>query len=294
MRYDCHMHMILDGQDWRAAIARHREQPEEGFIRLVLETYREAGFVYLRDGGDRWGAGAAARKLAPEYGITYRTPLAPLCKKGHYGSFIGTTYENLRQYADLVRLQRQQGADFIKIMISGLMDFDRFGVLSEPGMAPAEIRELIHIAHEEGFAVMAHANGAETVLAAAEAGVDSIEHGAYQNDESLSAMRENGTVWVPTLSTIGNLRGTGRFSEPDVQRILASALENVERFANLCGILAPGTDAGAWAVPHGSLTEYMLLEEVLGNQTAAILSRGIQTIMQKFQSEGEVLPCTFL
>ena len=129
---------------------------------------------------------------------------------------------------------------------------------------------------------MVHGNGARTVEAAALAGVDSVDHGAYLDADALQAMAENGCVWVPTLSTIGNLRGTGRFSEPDVQRILASALENVERFANLGGLLAPGTDAGAWAVPHGSLTEYPLLEEVLGNQTAAILSRGIQTIMQKF------------
>ena len=88
MLYDCHMHMILDGFDWRAAIARHKDQPEDGFIRQVLETYRDAGFVYLRDGGDRWSAGARARELAPEYGITYRTPLAPLCRKGHYVSIL--------------------------------------------------------------------------------------------------------------------------------------------------------------------------------------------------------------
>lgn len=282
MRYDCHMHMILDGLDWRAAIARHRNAPDEPFIRRVLEAYRREGFVYLRDGGDRWGAGARARELSSEYGITYRTPLAPLCRKGHYGAFIGITYDNLREYAALVRLQRQQGADFIKIMISGLMDFDRFGVLTEPGMNPTEIRELIHIAHEEGFSVMAHANGAETVLAAAQAGVDSVEHGAYQNGESLHAMRENGTVWVPTLSTIGNLRGKGRFSESDVQQILASAQENVSAFAALDGLLAPGTDAGAWAVPHGVLTEYRLLEEALGPQAPQILARGIQTIVNTF------------
>ena len=59
----------------------------------------------------------------------------------------------------------------MKIMISGLMDFDRFGVLTEEGLPPQELGELIHIAHEEGFSVMAHANGARTVEAAAEAGV---------------------------------------------------------------------------------------------------------------------------
>ena len=88
------MHMILDGLDWRAAIQRHREGPEEDFIRHVLASYAREGFVYLRDGGDRLGPGTRARELPPPYGITYRTPLAPLCRKGHYGAFIGLTYEN--------------------------------------------------------------------------------------------------------------------------------------------------------------------------------------------------------
>lgn len=282
MRYDCHMHMVLDGVEWKNAIRRHSEQIREDWIRRQLETYRNLGFGYLRDGGDRWGVGAKARELAKEYGITYRTPLANLCKKGHYGGFIGVTYADFREYRDLVRKARADGADFIKIMISGLMDFDRFGVLSEEGLPGEEIRELIHIAHEEGFSVMAHANGARTVEAAAEAGVDSVEHGAYLDEEALAAMKEMGTVWVPTLSTVGNLRGTGRFSERDVQAILESALANVRRFADMGGLMAPGTDAGAWAVPHGSLTEFALMEEALGKDADAVLERGIREIVRKF------------
>ena len=282
MLFDCHMHMVLDGVEWKAAIARHSEAVQEDYIRTILARYQAQGFDYLRDGGDRWGVGAMARALAPEYGITYRTPLANLCKKGRYGGFIGKTYAGFREYADLVRQQRREGADFIKIMISGLMDFDRFGVLSEEGLPEEEIRELIHIAHEEGFAVMAHANGARTVEAAARAGVDSVEHGAYLDADALHAMKENGTVWVPTLSTVGNLRGKGRFHEEAVQAILASALANVRAFADLGGLLAPGTDAGAWAVPHGSLTEYALFREALGDRTEAVLDAGIRTIVQKF------------
>lgn len=282
MRLDCHIHMVLDGLDWKAAIGRHREAVDEVWIRRVLSRYQELGFVWLRDGGDRWGVGKRARELAGDYGITYRTPLSPLCKAGHYGGFIGEKYENLREYAKLVEKNRNDGADFIKIMISGLMDFDRLGVLSEDGMEPDEIRELIHIAHEEGMAVMAHANGARTVEAAAAAGVDSIEHGAYLDAVALHAMQEAGTVWVPTLSTIGNLRGRGRFAENAVEQILESAMENVRCFAGMGGLLAPGTDAGAWAVPHGSLTEYALLEETLGADGNAILNAGIQRIQQAF------------
>ena len=94
---DCHIHMILDGDWWKTAIARHSSGPDIPWIRSILAAYQQAGFTWLRDGGDRWGAGAAARSLAPEYGITYRTPLAPLCMEGHYGSFIGCTYSNLKE-----------------------------------------------------------------------------------------------------------------------------------------------------------------------------------------------------
>lgn len=102
---DCHMHMILDGFEWRSAIRRHAEKPDEAWIRRILETYQQKGFTYLRDGGDRWGAGAKARELALEYGITYRTPLAPLCLAGHYGAFIGEKYTDLKEYAALVKKQ---------------------------------------------------------------------------------------------------------------------------------------------------------------------------------------------
>ena len=277
MRADCHMHMILDGVEWRSAIARHKEKPDEDFIRQVPKIYQDLGYTYLRDGGDRWNAGKRSREIAKEYGITYRTPLAPLCKKGHYGAFIGLTWENFREYRELVVQHKENGADFIKIMISGLMDFDHFGVLSEEGLVPEEIRELIHIAHEEGMAVMSHCNGARTAEAAAIAGVDSIDHGAYLDRDALQAMEDNGTVWVPTLSTIGNLRGKGRFNEEAVCRILDSALYNVSQYK---GLLAAGTDAGAWAVPHGSTTEegYFTMAGVGEDR----LMEGFRVIREKF------------
>lgn len=277
MKADCHMHMILDGSDWRAAIARHVQKPDDAFIHRMLKIWKDKGYTYLRDGGDRWGAGARARELAKDYGITYKTPLAPLCREGHYGSFIGRTYRTMKEYAALVTEQKHMGADFIKIMISGLMDFDHYGVLTEPGQDPREIKEAIHIAHEEGMAVMAHANGARTVEAAAAAGLDSVEHGAYLDDGALAAMEEAGTVWVPTLSTIGNLLGKGRFPDAETSQILESALVNLERYK---GLVAPGTDAGAWAVPHGSETEMRLLAKA--GITEERCAAGIGVILNKF------------
>ncbi len=282
MLCECHMHMVLDGFDWKAAIARHANGPDEAFIHRALAHYRDLGYTYLRDGGDRWSVGKRARELAADYGIRYRTPLANLCKKGHYGGFIGEYYENFREYHALVKKQRSDGADFIKIMISGLMDFDRFGVLSEEGLPAADIRELVHIAHEEGFTVMAHANGARTMEAAAAAGVDSIEHGAYADADALAAMAENGTVWVPTVSTVCNLLEKGRFDDGAVSAIAAHTGENLRNFAAMSGLIACGSDAGAWAVPHGCHTEESHLHRILGSNADAILSRGNTVIMDKF------------
>ena len=162
-------------------------------------------------------------------------------------------------------------------MVSGIMDFDRHGVLTEPGLEPELIRQLVHIAHEEGMALMAHANGADTILATAAAGADSIEHGAYQNAESLAALAEMGTVWVPTLSTVGNLLGKGRFPETQVAKILE---DFQTQLAGYRGLVAPGTDAGAWAVPHGSTTEAGWLHTA--GITDARLAEGTAAIINKF------------
>ena len=70
---------------------------------------------------------------------------------------------------------------------------------------------MIACAHDEGFSVMAHANGEKTVRAALAGGVDSIEHGAYLTDETLCQLAESHAVWVPTLVTIGNLIGCGEW-----------------------------------------------------------------------------------
>ena len=281
---DCHIHMVLDGVDWRKAIARHSFRPDLPYICGILAQYRELGVTWLRDGGDRWGVGRAARAMAAEFGITYRTPLFPISRRGHYGGFIGRQYETMVQFRALLGELRQEGGDFVKLMISGLMDFDHPGVLTEPGLDRRELAELIAISHGEGFSVMAHANGADTVEAAALAGVDSVEHGAYLNEAALDALGAMGVVWVPTLSTVGNLLDRDRFDRNAVKAILENTARTVADFAAMGGLLAPGSDAGAWAVPHavGCQTEYKLLKQILGEQAPAILEKGIQAIQQRF------------
>ncbi len=277
---DCHMHMVLDGQYWKSAIERHREAPLETYIRNVLETYRNLGYTYLRDGGDRWSVGKKARELATPMGITYRTPLSPMCKEGCYGAFIGEIFRNEKEFAALVEKQKENGADFIKLMISGLMDFDRPGQLMQTGPSAEEISYMVSISKDLGMSVMAHCNGVYPALAAAKAGVDSIEHGAYLNEEALCAMKEANVVWVPTLSAIGNLLGKGRYPDQGVEQILESALQNVKAYHDMGGLVACGSDAGAWAVPHGCETETAWLHKA--GLCDADIQMGNEEIIKRF------------
>lgn len=284
MRADCHIHMVLDGVYWRDAIARHQSDAREALVRETLAAYQKQGITYLRDGGDRWGVCTLAARLAPEYAIRYRTPAFPIHRAGHYGGFIGRGFETMEEYRALVLEARRQGADFIKIMISGLMDFDRFGVLTDEPLPPEEIREMVAFAHEVGFAVMAHANGDRTVAAAISAGVDSIEHGAYLREETLHQLAQSDTVWTPTLVTVGNLIGDGRFPDTVLRPLLEGAMCNVALAARLGAKIAVGSDAGAYRVAHarGAKEEYALLAKAIGADADKVLARGVRAIAEKF------------
>ena len=284
MSGDCHIHMVLDGVFYRDAIAAHRAGRRDDIIIPRLMDYAQRGITFLRDGGDAFGAGERARELAPDYGITYRTPTFNICLRGRYGAFIGRTFDTLKDYRALVAEVKRRGGNFIKLMISGIMDFDCFGKITSEPLTLAQMKALFDIAHGEGFSVMAHANGAQTILNALEAGVDSVEHGAYMNDEAVRVLADSGAVWVPTLVTIGNLIGCGRYPDDVLRRILDTQLHNVAECARLGGSIALGSDAGAYRVYHGQGTkdEYSLLKRALGAETNAILAEGERLIRERF------------
>ena len=76
---------------------------------------------------------------------------------------------------------------------------------------------------------MSHTNGDYGVQAALAAGVDSLEHGNYMNEESLTMLAESDTVWVPTLVTVRNLLGDGRYDDETLKPIIESAEENIRK-----------------------------------------------------------------
>ncbi|MEA4966156.1 MAG: amidohydrolase family protein [Oscillospiraceae bacterium] len=282
---DCHIHMVLDGiLGYREAMDRHRSGPDDAAIRKVLAQYQKAGMTFLRDGGDKFGAAARAAVLAPEYGLTYVTPVFPIFESGRYGAFIGMGFSDLREFRELLAEVKRQGAQFLKLMLSGLVDFQEYGRLDGDPMAAETIRELIHIGHEEGLSVMAHCNGDAPAQAALEAGVDSLEHGYYLGQETLHQLAESDTVWVPTVVTVGNLIHDDRYPQSVTKRILDEHLWKVGIVAGWGGNVALGSDAGAYLVPHvqGALDEYDLLKEELGEHADSVLRTGEDMIRWKF------------
>lgn len=284
LTFDAHIHMVLDGADFRKAIDRHRPTPDDAAIRRCLAEYRRRGVTYLRDGGDAWGVSLRARALAEEYGICYRSPAFPIYKKGHYGAFIGRGFSEFDEYRALLDEAQAADCDFVKLMLSGLIDFSRPDTLTECGLTAEEIAPLIDEAHARGLAVMVHANGDVPVTAALESGAESIEHGAFLSEATLCRLAESDTVWVPTLSTICNPIGCGRYPDSVLRPLLCRQQEKVCFAARRGAKIAQGSDAGAFRVLHGQAVEdeYALLRQVLGAQTDGILAAGEAAIRRAF------------
>ena len=274
---ECHAHFLMNGFDYKKAVALNKSQVQDAYIRTWFHAYQAHQVSFIRDGGDGLGVSKRAKELADEYGIDYRTPIFAIHKNGHYGGIVGHGFDDMREYHRLVLKAIGEGADFIKIMISGLMDFEHCGVLTDVPLQAEEVREMVHIAHEEGMAVMVHANGSKAVLAAVSAGADSIEHGNYLDEECLLALAESKSVWVPTLATIGNLRGCARYPDREVRKIFERAAIQLQRGFELGISMALGSDAGAYLVEHGKgiSDEYGCFVEILG-ETPELQKRLLQ------------------
>ena len=283
---ECHAHIIMDGVNYRHVIDLHRNGPDDNVIREHLKIYQDRGIIFVRDGGDALGVSARAKELAPEYGIDYRTPVFAIHKEGHYGSIVGKSFSTMPEFYKRVLEAKEQSADFIKIMTTGLLDFNAHGAITGTPLDATEVKEMVHIAHEEGMAVMSHTNGTYGVQAAVEAGVDSLEHGNYMNEESLTMLSESHTVWVPTLVTVRNLLGDGRYADETLKPIIETAEENVRKAFRLGVKVAPGSDAGAYRVLHGQgiQDEMQAFVQILGNEEKAYqwLMEGEMEIRKKF------------
>lgn len=265
---ECHAHIFMNGYDYKKAVKDHKYAPDEKLIREHLQAYQKQGVTYVRDGGDIYGASSVAKQIAGEYGIEYRTPVFAIHKNGYYGGIVGYGFDTIQEYAQLVKRAKEEHADFIKIMTTGIMDFNEAGVITGEALTCHEVKEMVHIAHEEGMAVMSHTNGTRAVREALEADVDSIEHGNYTDEETIRMMADTKTVWVPTAVTIGNLIGSRRFPDSVVEQILDMAKARIADAFTYDANIGLGSDAGAFCVAHGQgiVDEYRLFLDVVGDK----------------------------
>ncbi len=107
-------------------------------------------------------------------------------------------------------------------------------------------------AHRLGRKVAAHAHGAEGILFATDAGVDSIEHGTYIDADDIAAMKQHGTWLVPTLYLIDWMRENGHLPAMFQKKMIdvsAVVLQNQKKAVAAGVKVALGTDAAVY--PHG-------------------------------------------
>lgn len=154
----------------------------------------------------------------------------------------------------VVRLHYKNGVDLIKAMPSGgVMDLGTNG--SGPQMSQDELNALVATAHDYGLKVAVHAHGAEAIRRSVLAGVDSVEHGTFMDDEDIRLMHDHGTFYCPTVYTavyVGEQAKQGAYPPavaakalevgPHIMATVARAYKGGVKFAY-------GTDAGVY--PHG-------------------------------------------
>ena len=225
--------------------------------------------------GDGWMPSGAGAELFPDY-------------PGMPSQIVDGVEDARRKIRELVRNE----ADVIKIATSG-------GVLSptdspdQRGFALDEIVMMCEEARAAGLFVMSHAQAAIGIKNAVRAGVRSIEHGIYIDDEAMELMLEHGTYLVPTLvAPLGVIRAA-ESGVPIPPGILAKAAAVVEvhrdsiRRAAAAGVkITMGTDAGV--VPHGTNLEELRLMQEIGMSPTEVLVATTKTAAELMGLEREL------
>jgi len=253
--YECHGHIAMG----------------QGTIEEKAKALKKGNVTYFRDGGDAQGLGAKLKNQLAEYGIKFVTPVYAIYKEGLYGKYLGQAYEDMTSFRLSLRIAKYAEADFAKLVFSGIASFKEPGKLSCPGVPEEEITEMIKICHLEGFSVMAHCNGAETIKYAINAGVDSLEHGIFIDDEGIKMLANSNAIWVPTITAITN------------QAIQNDHRAAVSKAAMMGAKIACGSDSGAGGGLHGAVTrdEYEALLSL--GLSDALITKANEEIKARFR-----------
>jgi imidazolonepropionase-like amidohydrolase len=191
-----------------------------------------------------------------------------------------------------VRQRYKDGADWIKITATGgVLSYARSG--DNPQFTIPEIEEIVATARDYGYKVAAHAHGKEGMRRAILAGVATIEHGTYMDEEIFALMKQHGTVYVPTISAgvfVSEMSRVEGFY-PEIVRPKAAAIgaliQGTFARAYAAGVpIAFGTDAGVF--PHGdNAREFELMTEA-GMPMAEALVAATRSAARVLDLGGEI------
>jgi imidazolonepropionase-like amidohydrolase len=217
-----------------------------------------------------------------------------ICMTGGHGWQIGLEANGPDEVRKAAREQIKAGADIVKLMATG-------GVLTpavEPGseqFTEAELRAGVEEAHKAGKKTATHAMGTRGILNALKAGIDSIEHGVYLDDETVSIMVKRKTPLIPTISALYNIESKGveaGIPEYAVQKTLKVKPFHLEsiRMAREAGVpVAMGTDAGTPFNMHGeNLGEIKLLVDYGGFSPMGAIEAGTRIAARVLGLEKEL------
>ena len=212
---DSHTHITGEGTS-DAIVKAVTLSAVDHAVRSTLYARRtlDAGFTAIRNVGADGGADVALKRAIDEGLVpgpriwTARTTLSITGGHGDQGGLrpnlsASPTWEDgivdsPEEAAKAVRYQHKYGADLIKFTATGgVLSIGDSGDLQQ--FADAEMRAIVDTAHMLGMKVAAHAHGKRGMEAAIRAGVDSIEHGTYLDEETIALFKKHGTYLVPTV-----------------------------------------------------------------------------------------------
>lgn len=260
---DAHVHLFLDGATTDARLrAEHLKQPLEQLTEAARASARQAlacGVTVVRDAGDRHGINnrIRAEALAPGSGLPQvRSGGLGVKRAKRYGAFMAADVSD----ADSIRhsVTELAGAnDEIKLILTGIIDFDAGMVTDEPQFSLEETRLVVATARACGRSTFAHCSGAKGLAIAARAGVGSIEHGFFMDRETLAVMAERSVAWTPTFCPVHfqwahpEAAGWSPNTVGKLRRILDAHAEQLLLAHRMGVTLLLGTDAGSMGVEHG-------------------------------------------
>jgi imidazolonepropionase-like amidohydrolase len=228
----------MQGNDAAGLVDAHVHLARDGW----KESAMQAGVAAVRDAGLKPVAGGARRTSGGE--LVLVSSCWALYKAGGYGSRFGLPLSTMGSVKTEIGKLKQAGADIIKVMASGMVSLKDPGTVTAGGFDREELRVLVREAAAAGLAVMAHANGEEAIMAAADAGVRSIEHGFFMTERALDLLAGKAVYWVPTTGALARAANVG--ASAAARRFVADLVQQHLRMLALAhGIgvpLAVGTD----------------------------------------------------